>query len=176
MEQNLSPGSFGNMCPSFLIFSVLIPMRASLSDSQASLMACIGLSIRGPASLPMKPLSPGGMSSCIFFPHWDSTQTDPVYLCVCQLHQQSCEGLFHCLFKMLPQFQCSETECSLIVTASMIKAPVCTHGQGCPFLCIGGRTEMAPSISSISFTFSLMSESSHGFDVLGSQEQLVSNL
>lgn len=176
MGQNLSPSSFSNMCLSFLIFSSLIPMRTSLSDSQASLMACVSLSIRDPASLHMKPLSRGGMSSCIFFPHWDSTQMDPVCLRVCQLPQQSCEKLSHCLFKMLPKFQQFRDRLFPDCDSLHYKAPVCTHGQGCPFLRIGGRTEIASSISSISLTFSLMSDSSHGFHVLGSQEEMVSEL
>lgn len=143
------------MCPSFLIFSSLIPMRTSLSDSQASLMACVSLSIRDPALLHMKPLSRGRMSSCIFF-HWDSSQTDPVCLRVCQLHQQSCEGLSHCLFKMLPQFQQFRDRMFPDCDSLHYKAPVCMHGQGCPFLRIRGCTEIASSIFSISLTWCLI--------------------
>lgn len=149
-------------------------MRTSLS--QASLMACIGLSIRVPATLHMKSLSLGGMSSCIFFPTGTILRLILSASGSVSFTSRAARDSSIACLKCFPSSSSSETECSLIVTASMSKAPVCTHGQGCPFLSIGGHTEIASSTSSISLTFSLMSDSSHGFHVLGSQEELVSKL
>lgn len=176
MEQNLSPNSFRNKtCHLIPSVTCVHPLSShhfwysrglhwvTVRYPKWPVWICPSGTLVSPG---MKPLSGGEMSSCIsrLF-SLDSTQNDPVCCHVCQLHKESCEDSSIACLKCLTNSSLLRY-CSLIMTASIIKAPICTQSQGFPFLCIEGQAEIVSSL--ISLSFSLLSDSFHGFHVLGS--------